>query len=75
MSNVNDDAVCCPRCGSAQVHAGRRGWSWATGFFGSGKVVITCLKCGQRFGPPARTSAFTWLVLAAFVLLLAKGCS
>jgi hypothetical protein len=75
MSNVDDEVVCCPGCGSTQFHTGQRGWSWSTGFFGSGKVVMTCLKCGRRFAPPVRTSVFTWVVLAFIVLLIIKGCS
>ena len=47
--NNADDAVNCPKCGSTQVHAERRGWRWTTGFFGSGKIVLTCLKCGHTF--------------------------
>ncbi len=46
-----DDAVRCPRCGSTQVHAEKRGWRVTTGFFGSSKIYITCLKCGKRFRP------------------------
>jgi len=43
--------VRCPHCGSTQVHAERRGWSWWVGFLGSGKIYITCLLCGKRFLP------------------------
>jgi hypothetical protein len=46
-----DDAVRCTKCGSTQVHAEKRGWRLATGFFGSSKIFITCLKCGNRFRP------------------------
>jgi len=43
--------VKCPKCGSDQIHAEKRGWSFWTGFFGSGKIVITCLSCGHKFEP------------------------
>lgn len=43
--------VKCPKCGSKQIHAGKRGWSLLAGFIGSRKIVITCLACGQSFRP------------------------
>ena len=46
-----EDNVKCPKCGSAQVHAEKRGWSFSTGMIGSGKIVLTCLKCGHKFKP------------------------
>lgn len=48
---MDDDKVRCPKCGSDQVHAGKRGWNTWTGFIGSGKIIITCLKCGHKFEP------------------------
>jgi DNA-directed RNA polymerase subunit RPC12/RpoP len=48
---MEDDKVKCPKCGSDQVHAGKRGWNAWTGFIGSGKIIITCLKCGHKFEP------------------------
>jgi hypothetical protein len=44
-------SVKCPKCGSDQIHAGKRGWRLTTGFICSGKVIITCLRCGERFRP------------------------
>ncbi len=46
-----EDEVRCPKCGSAQIHAGKRGWSIAIGMIGSGKIVLTCLNCGHKFKP------------------------
>lgn len=43
--------VCCPQCGSTEYHAGARGFSIVTGFIGSGKTVLICLKCGHRWKP------------------------
>lgn len=43
--------VKCPRCESTQLSANQRGWNLTTGFIGSGKVIITCLNCGNRFRP------------------------
>lgn len=45
------DIICCPKCGSTEYHAGARGFSLVTGFIGSGKTVLTCLKCGHRWKP------------------------
>jgi hypothetical protein len=46
-----EDAVKCPKCGSGQIHAEKRGWRLTTGFIGSGKIRMTCLKCGNKFWP------------------------
>lgn len=46
-----EEKIKCPACGSEQISANQRGWSWGTGFIGSGKIIITCLKCGHRFKP------------------------
>ena len=53
MTTAADDQVKCPRCGSAQIHAEKRGWRLTTGFIGSSKIWITCLRCGHRFKPGA----------------------
>lgn len=45
------DKICCPKCGSLEYHTGSRGYSLLTGFIGSGKVVMTCLRCGNRWKP------------------------
>jgi hypothetical protein len=46
-----ENDVECPRCGSYQVHAERRGWSLMIGALGMNRIVITCLSCGYRFRP------------------------
>ncbi|MDO4841511.1 MAG: ribosomal protein L7/L12 [Phoenicibacter congonensis] len=52
VSHTKDkDIISCPQCGSTQYHAGARGFSLITGFVGSGKTVLTCLKCGNRWKP------------------------
>ena len=51
MRANDQNQIKCPSCGSYQVHAGKRGWSIALGFIGSGKVILTCLKCGKKFAP------------------------
>ncbi len=83
---TSDDAVKCPECGSAQVHAEKRGWRLTTGFLGSGKIVLTCLKCGHSFRPgdyatysaaEKHDTRVGCLVLAAIAIvcyLLSKAC-
>lgn len=58
--------ISCPKCGSHDLHAGKKGFSGTkavggavltgglgllAGTIGSNKVVITCLKCGNHFKP------------------------
>src|SRR5665213_1549145 len=58
--------LCCPKCGSSQITANKKGFSGkkaiigdilvgpiglVAGAFGSSKVLITCLACGHRFKP------------------------
>ena len=38
------DEVKCPKCGSTQVHAEKRGWSLMKGMIGSGKIILTCFE-------------------------------
>ena len=46
-----EEQIKCPKCQSTQVSAHKKGWSLMTGFIGSGKVKITCLRCGHNFSP------------------------
>jgi len=73
--------VVCPSCKSTDIHAEKRGWNLLTGFIGSGKIVITCLSCGERFKPgegwteqqpaaPASDQAIGWAVLLGVVVLV-----
>jgi DNA-directed RNA polymerase subunit M/transcription elongation factor TFIIS len=43
--------VRCPRCGSANITAGQRGYSLLTGFVGSGSTVNRCANCGHKWKP------------------------
>lgn len=43
--------VHCPKCGSTQITAGQRGYSFWTGFLGSGKTVNRCSNCGHKWAP------------------------
>jgi DNA-directed RNA polymerase subunit M/transcription elongation factor TFIIS len=41
----------CPICNGENIHSGQKGYSFWTGFLGSGKVIITCLNCGHKWEP------------------------
>ena len=51
MGMTEQATVKCPKCGSSQIHAGKRGWNIWTGFILSGRIVITCLACAHKFRP------------------------
>ena len=44
-------AIICPNCGSNQITTGQRGFSFLTGFIGSGKTINRCGKCGWKWEP------------------------
>ena len=61
---MEDDKLYCPHCGSSQLTANKKGFGAGkavtgalltggigllAGFIGSGKVKVTCLKCGRTF--------------------------
>jgi hypothetical protein len=64
---MNDpNQVCCPKCGSNQITAQKKGFSGKkavagvvltggigllAGTIGSDKIKITCLNCGNQFNP------------------------
>ncbi len=48
--NDKDD-VKCPKCGSKAISTGNRGYSFVTGFLGSGKTVNRCANCGYKWSP------------------------
>ena len=41
--------VRCPKCGSSQIQAMKRGWKLTTGFIGSSKIERVCLNCKNKF--------------------------
>lgn len=61
---AEEEIIKCPRCGSTQLNANKKGFGLGkaagggiltggvgllAGFIGSGKVKITCLKCGHSW--------------------------
>lgn len=51
QNNSKKNTVQCPRCGSASVTAGQRGYSLFSGFIGSGNTVNRCANCGYKWKP------------------------
>lgn len=45
------ERVRCPKCGSTNITAGQRGYSFLTGFLGSGSTVNRCANCGYKWKP------------------------
>jgi RNase P subunit RPR2 len=60
----SNEQIICPRCGSTQLHAGKKGFSFgkslaggvlfgAVGFLGGtigqNKIMVTCLRCGYKW--------------------------
>lgn len=41
--------VFCPKCLSTDVSGNKRGWKLTTGMIGMNKVMVTCLKCGNKW--------------------------
>lgn len=63
---MEEDKLYCPHCGSSQLVANKKGFGAGkaltgtlltggigllAGFIGSGKVKVTCLKCGSKWEP------------------------
>lgn len=61
---MKEEKIVCPNCHSEQLTANPRGFSttnavigmvsgegMVSGMIGSGRIIITCLKCGYRFRP------------------------
>lgn len=41
--------VFCPKCLSTDISANKRGWKLTTGMIGMNKIMVTCLKCGNKW--------------------------
>lgn len=48
---TESDTIRCPKCGSASIVTGKRGFSLMTGFIGSNKTVNRCGKCSYTWYP------------------------
>lgn len=51
---VRQDAIDhpkCPKCGSTEIDSANRGYSFFTGFLGSGKTMNYCKNCGYKWKP------------------------
>lgn len=45
------ESLTCPKCGSASIIEGTKGFSIMTGFIGSGKFRYVCKNCGNKWKP------------------------
>lgn len=45
------NTLTCPKCGSTAITTGERGYSFLTGFLGSGQTVNRCGNCGHKWKP------------------------
>lgn len=63
-NQMQDDVLICPKCGSKNIHVGKKGYDAGGGCCGAillgpigllcgadgaNKLVKTCLKCGKEF--------------------------
>ena len=66
---IGEKKVCCPKCGSTQLTANKKGiglgkaavgafvagpYGLVAGGIGKNKIIITCLNCGKQFEPGKR---------------------
>ena len=70
MNEFADDKVKCPRCGSTQIHAEKRGWTATSGLLGSSRIRLTCLKCGATFLPGKPRSIITIFFILLVLILI-----
>lgn len=47
----NTPQLTCPKCGSTNITEGTRGFTFTTGFIGSGKFRYVCKDCGNKWKP------------------------
>ena len=73
MTHVKTNAsgqVCCPRCGSEQLYAAKRGFTLTTGFIGAQRVHVTCLRCGKRSKPGRGGAMLMVMAIIGFILIV-----
>lgn len=51
---IKTGQLTCPKCKSTQIATLNRGYSLLTGFWGSGKPMNVCQKCGYKWKPGSR---------------------
>ena len=68
--------VKCPKCGSTQIHAEKRGFTLTTGLIGSRSIYLTCLACGKQFKPGQGGIGFMGMLMigAVVLLVLSRAC-
>lgn len=48
---LNQNIPKCPKCNSASISTGQRGYTLLTGFLGSNKTMNRCANCGHKWNP------------------------
>lgn len=56
-TKLKEDTITCPKCGSANITEGTRGFTLTTGFIGSGNFRYVCKKCGNKWKPDSMREA------------------
>lgn len=51
QSKASEKKITCPRCGSTSIISGTKGFSFFTGFLGSGDYRKVCENCGYKWKP------------------------
>lgn len=51
MEEESKNQIRCPECGSTAIQTVNRGYSFWTGFLGSGSPRNVCQKCGYKWKP------------------------
>lgn len=50
--------ITCPKCGSTNIISGTRGFTFTTGFLGSGNYRKVCENCGHKWKPGSLSESF-----------------
>lgn len=55
---TKEKPITCPKCGSTSIISGTRGFTFTTGFFGSGNYRKVCENCGYKWKPGSLSESF-----------------
>jgi hypothetical protein len=67
-------SLCCPKCGSSNITAFKRGWDVKSGIVGANDLRNHCMQCGHQFKPGGQAAedgnSIVWVVLAIVAVAL-----